>query len=63
NLNKEVAAYKQAIRIAPDFVPAHFNMGVFYLNAGRKDAALEEYKILKKLHKKTAGKLFDMIYK
>jgi hypothetical protein len=38
-------------------------MGVFYLNSGRKDAALEEYKILKKLHRKTADKLFDLIYK
>jgi tetratricopeptide (TPR) repeat protein len=63
NLKEEAAAYKQAIRIAPDFVPAHFNMGVFYLNAGQKDAALEEYKILKKLDKKTANKLFDLIYK
>jgi tetratricopeptide (TPR) repeat protein len=62
-LKEEVAAYKQAIRIAPDFVPAHFNMGVFYLHAGRKDAAFEEYKILKKLNRKTADKLFDMIYK
>ena len=63
NLKEAGAAYKQAIRIAPDFVPAHFNMGVFYLHAGHKDAALEEYKILKKLDKKTADKLFDLIYK
>jgi tetratricopeptide (TPR) repeat protein len=63
NLKEEVVAYKQAIRIAPDFVPAHYNMGVFYLNSGQKDAALEEYKILKKLDKKTADKLFDLIYK
>ncbi len=62
NFRQEIAAYKQAIRIAPDFVPAHFNMGVFYLNAGQKDAALEEYKILKKLDKKIADKLFDLIY-
>jgi len=38
-------------------------MGLFYLHAGRKDAALEEYKILKKLNRQTADKLFDMIYK
>lgn len=62
NLEEEVVAYKQAIRITPDFVPAHFNMGVFYLNAGQKDAALDQYKILKKLDKKTANKLFDLIY-
>jgi len=62
NFRGEVEAYKQAIRIAPDFAPAHFNMGVFYLNSGQKDAALEEYKILKKLDKKSADKLFDLIY-
>lgn len=63
NFRGEVAAYKQAIRIAPDFVPAHYNMGVFYLHEGQKDAALEQYKILKKLDQKTADKLFDLIYK
>lgn len=63
NFREEVAAYKQAIRISPDFAPAHFNMGAFYLDAGQKDAALEEYKILKKLDNKIADKLFDLIYK
>jgi len=38
-------------------------MGLFYLHSGRKDAALEEYKILMKLNRKTADKLFDLIYK
>ncbi len=66
NLGKsalESTAYKQAIRIDPDFVPAHFNIGVFYINEGRKDAALDEYKILKKLNKDLAENLFDQIYK
>lgn len=63
NFRGELTAYKQAIRIAPDFAPAHYNIGVLYLNEGQKETALEEYKILKKLDKKIADKLFDLIYK
>jgi tetratricopeptide (TPR) repeat protein len=55
-------AFKQAIRVDPDFAPAHYNMGIIYLNTGDKAAALEEYKILKVLDQNMAELLFERIY-
>ena len=55
-------AFKQAIRVDPDFAPAHYNMGIIYLNTGDKAAALEEYKILKELNPEMAEMLFKQIY-
>ena len=37
-------------------------MGLYYLRTGERDAALGQYKILKKLDDKTANRLFDLIY-
>ena len=59
---QEANAYREAIRIDPNFVQAHFNMGLYYLRTGERDAALGQYKILKKLDDKTANRLFDLIY-
>jgi tetratricopeptide (TPR) repeat protein len=58
----EIEAYKKAIRIAPDYPSAHYNLGVALLHTGDKAAALDEYKILKALDKKSANQLFDQIY-
>ena len=55
-------AYKAAIRIDPDFAPAHYSMGYAYLQQGDKAAALDEYKILKTLDDDLAHKLFNRIY-
>jgi tetratricopeptide (TPR) repeat protein len=57
-----VKAYKEAIRVEPDYVSAHFNLGAALLQKGDKTGALDEYKILKKLNKEAADKLFDKIY-
>ncbi len=59
---EEVSAYKEAIRIDPDNISAHFNLGTALLQRGDKTGALDEYKILKNLDKKTADNLFDKIY-
>jgi tetratricopeptide (TPR) repeat protein len=56
-------AYKKALRVNPDFAPAHYAIGQAYLNQGDKVAALDEYKILKKIDEATADKLFDEIYR
>jgi tetratricopeptide (TPR) repeat protein len=58
----EVKAYKEAIRVEPDYVSAHFNLGTALLQKGDKTGALDEYKILKNLDKETADKLFNKIY-
>ena len=59
---QQVEAFKQAIRVDPDFALAHYNMGIIYLTNGDKGAALEEYKILKELDPNMAEMLFEKIY-
>jgi len=60
-LHKEaIEAYKQAIRINPDLVNSHFNLGISYLLIGDKSSALNEYKFLKELDINLANKLFDL---
>jgi tetratricopeptide (TPR) repeat protein len=63
--NKEaIAEYKLAIKYDPDFPPAHYSLGLAYLNdLHDKPAALDEYKILLPLDKDIAGLLFQEIYK
>jgi len=57
-----IEAYKQAIRINPDYALAHYNLGVTYILIGDTNAALNEYKILKELDIDKANELFDLIY-
>ena len=63
NVEDEMKAYKKAIRVNPDFAPAHFAMGQAFLRQGDKAAALDEYKILKKLDDELAEMLFEKIYR
>jgi tetratricopeptide (TPR) repeat protein len=56
-----IEAYKEAIRIKPDFAEAHYNLGLTYLILGDKGSALDEYRILKDLDKDLANKLFTLI--
>jgi len=45
---KAINAYKQALRLKPDYAPAHFNLANLYLHANNKEAALPHYEFLKK---------------
>lgn len=54
---EEIEAYKQAIRIKPDYAEAHCNLGVTYLMLGDQGSASDEYKILKDLDSDLANKL------
>jgi tetratricopeptide (TPR) repeat protein len=56
-----IQACKQAIKIKPDYTEAHYNLGAAFLLAGDKNAALEQYKILKSLDPNTADKLHNLI--
>ena len=58
-----IDAYKQAMSIKPDFVPALHGLGMAYLRRGDKDAALEQYKILKGLDPDAANELLKEINK
>jgi len=57
-----IEVFKQAIRIDPDNVGAHFGLGLTYLRIGDRNLALNEYKILKELDIDKANELFDLIY-
>ncbi len=60
--DEELAAYKHAIRVNPDYAPAHYKIGQSYLIDDNRHAALAEYKILMKLDREMAERLFDQIY-
>jgi len=44
-----IEAFKQAIRIDPDFANVHGGLGYVYFLIGDRNLALDEYKILKDL--------------
>ena len=61
NIEKEIKACKQAIRINPDDADAHFDLGVAYHFSNDRGSAMEQYKILKTLDPERANKLFNLI--
>jgi serine protease Do len=54
-------AYRKAIHIKPDFVLAHFFLGLMYLDVKDRGQALEEYRILKDLDPGYANDLLHML--
>ncbi len=61
--NEAIKAYKEAIKISPKLVEAHFNLGAAYMAVGDSNSALEEYKTLKTLDVEQANTLFNLIRK
>ncbi len=59
---KALISHKEAIKINSKDVLAHYWIGVNYFLLGRKDLALEEYKILKTLDAKRANELLENFY-
>jgi len=57
-----IDALKLAVKINPDDVGNHYNLGGIYHLIGDKKSALNEYEILKELNIDSANKLFDIIY-
>jgi tetratricopeptide (TPR) repeat protein len=57
--------YKQCITLedGPHVPPAHFALGVAYLNIGDKESAMAEYSALKKIDKEGAERLLNLINK
>ncbi|MBI4834092.1 MAG: tetratricopeptide repeat protein [Planctomycetes bacterium] len=60
---KAIESYKEAIRLKPDYIEAHNNLGIAYLLSGNRDKALAEYNILKSLNKELADKLYNLMNK
>jgi len=56
-----IEAFKQAIKLKPDYVEAHAGLGLAYSKIGDKGSALEEYKILKTLDAEMANELLKEI--
>ncbi len=56
-----VAAFRQAIRIRPNFAQAHYNLGVAYVTTNNRRGATDEYNALKRLDPTRAAKLLAVI--
>ena len=56
-----VEAFRQAIRLKPDFGRAYYNLGKSHLAMGNRDAAVEQYNILQNLDQDWAERLNNLI--
>jgi tetratricopeptide (TPR) repeat protein len=56
-----VEAFRQAIRLKPDFGRAFYNLGKTLLAQGNRDGALEQYNILQNLDQDWAERLNALI--
>jgi Flp pilus assembly protein TadD len=61
--SEAVRAFQEGIRLNPDDPASHFGLGKVYVQTGERSAALDEYKMLKKINPKLADQLFELIYK
>jgi len=58
-----VVEFKRAIALEPTLVVARFNLGVLDVSLKNKDAALEQYAVLKTLDTEVANRLLNMIFR
>jgi lipopolysaccharide biosynthesis regulator YciM len=58
-----IESFKQAIRMNPDYVKAHFNLGYVSVFSEDRGGALEQYEILKSLDSELATALLELINK
>lgn len=56
-----IEAYKESVRLSPNFVKAHLNLGFAYITDGNIPAARQEYNTLQKLDTRIAEKLKNEI--
>jgi tetratricopeptide (TPR) repeat protein len=56
-----IEIFRDALEINPDDPQTRFGLGVVHLMKGDREAALEEYKVLRRLDKQLAERLFDLI--
>lgn len=51
----------EAVQIAPNYGEGHLALGMLYLSMGKKDLALQKYKILKPINMNLANMLYQKI--
>ncbi|HWS56590.1 MAG TPA: tetratricopeptide repeat protein [Pyrinomonadaceae bacterium] len=56
-----VAAFRQAIRLRPNFPQSRYNLGVAYFAAGNRKGAMDEYNALRRLDPDRAARLLKVI--
>ena len=60
-LHKEaIEAYKEAIRVDPDFLEAHFNLGISYGELNLNKEAVEAYKQVIRIDPDNANAHFNL---
>lgn len=59
-MQQAAAELEQAVMIHPDFLPAHFNLGVVYKNLERYEEAREEFKEVLRLDPSQNGALLQI---
>jgi Tfp pilus assembly protein PilF len=57
-----IRTFRKAIEIEPSNPDAHFNLAIVYLILKDKEAAIEEYEILKDIDAEMAAKLYALLY-
>lgn len=57
-----IRAFQEAVRVNPNYATAHYALGLKFLDAGDRNAAMKQYKILETLEKEKARDLFQRIY-
>jgi len=53
-----ISTFRQAIRVNPNSVEAHFNLGITFAATGNRKAAVEQYQLLKAVDPRRADELF-----
>jgi tetratricopeptide (TPR) repeat protein len=60
--HEAITAYERAVHLNPKSSQAYAGLAAAYLGLNNRDAAIDEYKVLKKLDSKLAEKLFKELY-
>ena len=62
SFEKAVEYLRKASQLDPNLARAHYLLGSAYLKGNKKDLAIDQYEVLKKLDENYAKRLFDEIY-
>jgi tetratricopeptide (TPR) repeat protein len=62
-IEEAIIHYTEAVRTQPNFSEAHFSMGLAYVMIGNRNAAREEYRILRTINPELAMTLSQRIFK